>query len=297
MRVALYFSEPRRGKEKYEQWAKCPLVLYAKPSNKRFIIPLQKNCYFAVGFYFLGKSIQKHPDSVCENDVNNEQTVRAYYEPLNERLIILYKKTLLLWLLFSILFSSVGSSSSAIVGPFATAGIRPVVNRLNQDTTVYYGLIFCAFSWPYMVKWHNSGIIITNYTLLSLLFSGFLKHDQATAIANIFVINLKYQGQIKDFWMLGQCPKACRFKKDNGWLASKVGIASHDFHLFVQILYFWLGCSLEGWLATQPTPPGSKHLHNTANYCWQVKKIKLESTSKRIVLLNNLVTQKILRGL
>ena len=39
----------------------------------------KKNCYFAIGFYFLGKSIQKHPDSVCENDVNNEQTVRAYY--------------------------------------------------------------------------------------------------------------------------------------------------------------------------------------------------------------------------
>ena len=34
-------------------WAKCPLVLYAKPSNKRFIIPLQKKNYVAIGFYFL----------------------------------------------------------------------------------------------------------------------------------------------------------------------------------------------------------------------------------------------------
>ena len=25
---------------------------------------------------------------------------------------------------------------------------------------MYYGLVFCLFSWPYMVKWHNSGIII-----------------------------------------------------------------------------------------------------------------------------------------
>ena len=24
---------------------------------------------------------------------------------------------------------------------------------------MYYGLVFCAFSWPYMVNWHNSGII------------------------------------------------------------------------------------------------------------------------------------------
>ena len=107
----------------------------------------KKNCYFAIGFYFLGKSIQKHPDSVCEHDVNNEQTVCAYYtKSLNERLIILHPKNLLFWLLFSILYSSVGSSSSAIVAPFASAGIHPVVNRLNQDTTVYYGLVFCAFS-------------------------------------------------------------------------------------------------------------------------------------------------------
>ena len=96
------------------------------------------NCYFAIGFCFFGKSIQKHPDSVCENDVNNEQTVRAYYaKPLNDRLIILHQNNLLFWLLFSILFSSVGSSNSAIVAPFASAGIRPVINRLNQDTTVY----------------------------------------------------------------------------------------------------------------------------------------------------------------
>ena len=43
---------------------------------------------------------------------------------------------------------------------FASAGIGPVVNRINQDTTVYYGLVFCAFSWSYIVKWHNSGIIM-----------------------------------------------------------------------------------------------------------------------------------------
>ena len=36
----------------------------------------KKNYYFATGFYFFGKSIQENPDSVCENDVNNEQNVR-----------------------------------------------------------------------------------------------------------------------------------------------------------------------------------------------------------------------------
>ena len=34
--------------------------------------------------------------------------------------------------------------------------ICSVLNRSNRDTTVYYRLIFCAFSWPNMVKWHNS---------------------------------------------------------------------------------------------------------------------------------------------
>ena len=44
------------------------------------------------------------------------------------------------------------SYSSVIVAPFESAGIRSVVNRLNQDTTLYYGLVFCAFSWTCMVK-------------------------------------------------------------------------------------------------------------------------------------------------
>ena len=39
----------------------------------------KKNCYFAIGFCLFGKSIQKHPDSACEDDVNNEQSFRGYY--------------------------------------------------------------------------------------------------------------------------------------------------------------------------------------------------------------------------
>ena len=64
------------------------------------------------------------------------------------------------WLLFSNESIQNILILSATVAPFASAGIRPVVNRLNQDTTVYYGRVFCLFSWPYMVKGHNSGIII-----------------------------------------------------------------------------------------------------------------------------------------
>ena len=73
-------------------------------------------------------------------------------------------------MLFWLLFSSKSIQNililPATVAPFASAGIPPVINRLNQDNTVYYGLVFCLFFWPYMVKWHNSGIIkpnIVNY--------------------------------------------------------------------------------------------------------------------------------------
>ena len=81
LRGAWLFSEFRKVEENTSNEQKCPLVLHAKPSNKRFIIPLQKNCYFAIGLYFLVRVFTEHPDSVCENDVNNEQNVRAYYMP------------------------------------------------------------------------------------------------------------------------------------------------------------------------------------------------------------------------
>ena len=102
---------------------------------------------FGNWFLFFGKSIQKHLDSVWENDVNNEQNVRAYYaKPLNERLIMYCKRKMLFWLLFSSKSIQNILILLAIVAPSPSAGIRPVVNRLNQDTTVYYGLVFCLFS-------------------------------------------------------------------------------------------------------------------------------------------------------
>ena len=92
---------------------------------------------------------------------------------MNESLIILKQKKKCYFGLY-FLFSSACSFSSAIVAPFASAGIRPVVNRLNLDMTVYYGHVFCAFSWPYMVKWHNSGIIkYLHYVVLVLLIDVF----------------------------------------------------------------------------------------------------------------------------
>ena len=58
-------------------------IIYAKPSNKRFIIPLEKKIFFCNRFYCFGKSIKKHPDSLFENNNNNELNVCVYYIKVN----------------------------------------------------------------------------------------------------------------------------------------------------------------------------------------------------------------------
>ena len=160
--------------EKYEQWPKYPLVLYAKPSNKRLIIPLQKELLFYNWRLFLVRVIRKilipsvrmtltmskmFPRIIC-------QTIESEVNYSTAR-----KKKCYFGFYFLVRVSKT-SYSSAIVAPFASAGIRPEVNRLNHDTTMYYGLVFCALSWPCMVKWQNSGIIIIYYYLY-VIFSNF----------------------------------------------------------------------------------------------------------------------------
>ena len=60
-------------------------------------------------------------------------------------MILLQKKKMLFWLLVSSKSIQNILILPAIVAPFVSTGIRPVVKRLNQDTTVYYGLVFCLF--------------------------------------------------------------------------------------------------------------------------------------------------------
>ena len=79
--------------------------------------------------------------------MSNEQNVCLYYITSNKRFIIPLQKKLLFynWPLFS------GKSIQNILqfshsDLFASASIRPVVNQLNQGTTVCYGLVRCAFS-------------------------------------------------------------------------------------------------------------------------------------------------------
>ena len=73
------FSEPRRGEENTSNEQNARSYYMLNHRIRGLLFHYKKNCYFAIGFYFFGKSIQKHPDSVCETDVNNEQNVRGYY--------------------------------------------------------------------------------------------------------------------------------------------------------------------------------------------------------------------------
>ena len=67
------------GEEKYEQLAKSSRVLKVKPSNKRFIISLQKDIF--IWLFFSRKSVELHPAlclcpsvSTRANDVNNTES-------------------------------------------------------------------------------------------------------------------------------------------------------------------------------------------------------------------------------
>ena len=63
----------------------------------------------------------------------------VYAKPLNERLIILLRKKNVIWACnFKLEYPKYPRLIlSAIVAPFASAGIPPVANQLNQDSTVY----------------------------------------------------------------------------------------------------------------------------------------------------------------
>ena len=130
------------------------LVLYAKPSDKRFIIPgTTKKCFFLVRVFrnilipsvrmtlTMSKMFAHIMCQTIEWEVNYPPAKNCYF---GFYFLVRVSKT---------------SYSSAIVAPLASAGICSVVKRLNQGTTLYHGLAFCAFSRPYMVKWLNSGII------------------------------------------------------------------------------------------------------------------------------------------
>ena len=65
--------------------------------------------------------------------------------------------------------------------------ICSVLNRSNRDTTMYYCLIFCAFSWPNMVKWRNSGIISCLILLPYFRLRGTASYQFTGGIKSLFL--------------------------------------------------------------------------------------------------------------
>ena len=108
-------------------------------SNNRFIIPLLKKiCYFAVGFYCFGKSIQKHPDSVSENDVKSEQMfAHIICQTIEWEVNYSTAKQKQCYFGFYFLVGvSKTSYSSVIVVLFPSADIRPL--KAGQTRTLKY---------------------------------------------------------------------------------------------------------------------------------------------------------------
>ena len=87
----MFFQAPQ-GRGKIRAMSKMSArIIMLNHHIRGLLFHFKKKLLFYNWLLFFGKSIQKHPDSVCENDINNEQNVRTYYnyaKPLNEKLII-----------------------------------------------------------------------------------------------------------------------------------------------------------------------------------------------------------------
>ena len=162
LRIAVYFSEPRGGEEKYElqQWAKCPLVLYAKPSNKRFIIPLQKKyVILQLASTFFVRVFR----SILIPSVRMTLTMSKMFA----RIIKLCQT--IEWEVNSVLLQKQCYFGFYFLVRVFKYSCSLCIHRYSPCRKPVE-LVFCAFSWPYMVKWHNSGIIKT-YLILDSVFA------------------------------------------------------------------------------------------------------------------------------
>ena len=106
----------------------------------------KKICYLVIGFNFLVRVFRSILIPSGRMTLTMSKMFARIMPNQIERLIMYCKRKMLFWLLFSSKSIQNIPILLAIVAPSPSASIRPVVNRLNQDTTVYYGLIFCLSS-------------------------------------------------------------------------------------------------------------------------------------------------------
>ena len=148
------FPNPAGGRSggggKYEQWAKCPLVFYAKPSNKRFIIPPQKKgVILQVTSIFLVRVFRNILiPSLRMTLTMSKMFASIICQSIEWKVNYSTAKNVILASIFYLIFVSrfvqFSHSCSLCIRRYSPC-CKPV--QFNQDTT-----LFCAFSWPYMVK-------------------------------------------------------------------------------------------------------------------------------------------------
>ena len=138
LQVAQYFSELQKGEEKHAQQAKCPHILYAKQSNKGFIIFYFNGSKFFKHILFMntfiGESYQSY--KVHTNEENN--TNKTIHMPL-EVLSVLVERPIVFIL-----------SNHFVVLSF------PSVFALCYSVRRFYSVIFVHSLDQNTVKWLNS---------------------------------------------------------------------------------------------------------------------------------------------
>ena len=128
----------------------------------------KKKCYFAIGFYFFGKSIQKHPDSVCENEVNNEQNAGIICQTIERE--VEYSTAKKIVILASFFFS--------IVNLFSIVKIRFIRRFVQSSHKCYFISRYSPCSKPVKQRFQPDMNLFkteenVKYLRLSITFVGF----------------------------------------------------------------------------------------------------------------------------
>ena len=162
------FPRPPRAKKKYDQWAKCPLVLYAKPSNKSFIITLKNIVILQLASIFWVRAFRNILiPSVRVTLTMSKMFTRNICQTIEWEVnySTAKKKKILLVSIFYFIFASQFFQFSHGCS-FCISRYSPCCKPVKPG---HYSVLrprILAFSWPYMLKWRSSRIIDTMHFLL-----------------------------------------------------------------------------------------------------------------------------------
>ena len=124
------------------------LLFHYKKNTKK----IEANCQTT-------KSIQKHPDSICENDVRNAQNVCAYLLRQTIEWEVNYftaKENCYFDFYFLVRVSKTSWFCQPWFCSFCICRYSPCCTPVKPE---HYSVLWPRILLVYMVKWHNSGII------------------------------------------------------------------------------------------------------------------------------------------